>query len=371
MSEVRPIDASDVPVVASLFQRIFRDPKRAAPPSLAEYLRDFYFEGPWAHPEIRPLVHVDDDGRVNGFIGVHTLPMRFGARELTAAFCGSLMVADRSATPLAGARLLKRFVAGPQDVSFSETVNDISLKMWTQLGGVSLPSYSLTWLRALRPAGFATALAARRFPAIRLLDPMMRGLDALYWRRRGVITSEWAGFHPKTPLAGGYRLTEIDADGFARALRRSTAHYELAPTWSKIIVDAQLRDAMSESVHGAPVLAEVTSRSGEPAGAFFYYVRPGDIARVLQVLAAPGKEGIVLDHLISDAARRGAAGIAGRSQPALMSALIMRRVAFIPHSVTAAYTGDPAVAEAFSTGRAFVNGFAGESWSRLVNGVFV
>ncbi|PWB81381.1 MAG: hypothetical protein C3F11_15440 [Methylocystaceae bacterium] len=84
------------------------------------------------------------------------------------------------------------------------------------------------------------------------------------------------------------QLTEIDACGLARALRRSTAHYDLAPTWSDAFIDAQLREAISGAVLGALVLADVTSRSGEPGGSLFYYLRPSDIARVQQVTGHSG-----------------------------------------------------------------------------------
>ncbi len=90
--------------------------------------------------------------------------------RVRAAICGSLMVEGRDRDPLAGARLLKAFVDGPQDLSFSETANEVSTQLWTRLRGVVLPQYSLDWVRVIRPAGFVVDLAASRVRPAHGLD---------------------------------------------------------------------------------------------------------------------------------------------------------------------------------------------------------
>ena len=79
MSEIRSLDHADVPAVAGMFQRVFRD-ERTASPALADYMRQLYLHGPGCDPEIRPLVHVNDEGRITGFVGVNA--QLFGSNGL-------------------------------------------------------------------------------------------------------------------------------------------------------------------------------------------------------------------------------------------------------------------------------------------------
>ena len=368
MSAVRPLAVAEAPEVAALFLRVFRNSNKPALASFEAYLKWFFLEGPLARPGISPLVHLDDGGRVTGFIGVHTLPMRFGDKTLLAAFCGSLMVENPETAPLAGARLLKAFLSGPQDASFSETVNEVSHRMWLLTGGETLPGHSLNWIRVLKPAGLAVALAERAVPAFRVLGPLARGLDRLHGRRIAGGAQRWSGLDPVAALPGQLKVNEISSEAFGRLLKTMTEHYAFAPTWDETILTAQLADAFHKPDYGAPVVAEVATRSGAPIGGFFYHARPGGIARVLQTLARPGQEGAVLDHLIRDAAERGAVGIVGRTQPALLPALLTRRVVLLPRSATVMHVRDPALAETLRAGRGFLNGFSGETWSRIVGG---
>jgi hypothetical protein len=163
MSDIRSLAVEDIPAVARLFQKVFRNSAEEPPPAFIEYLRQLYIDAPGNDPEIRPLVYSNDDGRISGFVGANTLAMTYRGRALRAAICGSLMVEGRESDPMAGARLLKAFLAGPQDLSFSETASEVSTQMWTKLRGVVLPQYSLDWIRVIRPASFGLDLVASRF----------------------------------------------------------------------------------------------------------------------------------------------------------------------------------------------------------------
>src|SRR5690606_5035272 len=103
---------------------------------------------------------------------------------------------ERETDPLAGARLLKGFLDGPQDISFSETASEVSAQLWTRLRGVALPSYSLEWVRIIRPAGFAVGVASRRSSLAGLFSPLARVVDGV-WRRR-TDSRNWAAL----PLGG-------------------------------------------------------------------------------------------------------------------------------------------------------------------------
>src|ERR1051326_6614675 len=119
---------------AGLFQRTFRNARRATPASLTAYLRELYFEHPWRDLALVSKVFVAD-GAVRGFIGILPLRLSFRGRTLRAAVAVSLMVENPQANPLAGARLFRAYLSGPQDASLSDSANPVSRGMWERLGG--------------------------------------------------------------------------------------------------------------------------------------------------------------------------------------------------------------------------------------------
>jgi hypothetical protein len=183
MSDIRPLTTADIAAVAGLFQKIFRNGDRAPPLALVDYLRHLYLEAPGYDPEIAPLVYVNDSGCISGFVGVNALPMSYKGRRVRAAICGALMVEGRESDPMAGARLLKAFLAGPQDLSFSETASEVSTQMWTRLRGIVLPQYSLDWVRVIQPASFSLSVASNRIKPARLAAPFARAIDSAYRKR--------------------------------------------------------------------------------------------------------------------------------------------------------------------------------------------
>lgn len=369
MSTVRPFAADDVPAVAALFQEIFLDPRKAAPAGLAAYMRRLYLDGGADRADIPSLVHVDEAGAITGFIGADTLTMRHGDRVLRAAIAGSLMVRDHDGDPMAGARLLKAFLAGPQDLSLSETASEVAARMWTSLRGVVLTQYSFDWMRMFRPGSFAVHAAARRFAPLRLFAPLGRGVDRLVAMGMKGDGLYWPGMREPRPLPGGLAVREIDAAAFIALVEPLTAQFALRPQWVPGQLESIMADARHKPVYGELVLCAVEAR-GAPVGAFAYHVRAGRIARVLQILARPGQAGHVVDCLIGDAFRRGAAALRGRTQPALLDAMLGRRIALVNVGSTVVHARDPALVEACRAGELFFNGLAGEHWNRIIGGSF-
>lgn len=369
MSDIRPLAVEDISAVAGLFQRIFRNGDQA-PPSLADYLRHHYLEAPGCDPELLPLVHVNETGRISGFIGVNALAMTHNGRRLRAAICGSLMVEDRESDPMAGARLLKAFLAGPQDLSFSETASEVSTQMWTRLRGVVLPQYSLDWVRVIRPATFALDLVARRFRPARSLTPLARTFDGRYRGKMDRGDLRWSGVPAQAGTPGTLQVADIDRESFAALFPLLTRQFAVQPAWSEGQFEHILKDAADKPDYGEPVFAIVKARSGAPIGAFFYHIRPGGIARVLQILALPGQAGSVIDCLIDHAAKRGAAAVNGRTQPALLEAMMGRRIGFVHAASTVVHARDEELLDALRHSQGFLNGLAGEHWNRLNGGRF-
>src|SRR5215470_18282184 len=166
-AQVRACTPDDMAAVAGLFQRTFRHARRAAPAPLTAYLRELYFEHPWRDPALTSKVFVAD-GAVRGFIGILPLRLAFRGSTLRAAVAGSLMVERPQENPLAGARLMRAYMTGPQDLSLSDSANAVSLGLWERLGGKTVAMESMEWVRAFRPARAALALVEDASPLWRM-----------------------------------------------------------------------------------------------------------------------------------------------------------------------------------------------------------
>ena len=358
---VRPAEAADMAQVGRLFTRVFDRQDGPAPPALTAYLAELFLDAPDRDPEIGSKVHVRGDGTVNGFIGVLPLPLRHEGRDLRGAVCGSLMVDERDSDPFAGARLMRSFLSGPQDISLSETANPISEGMWRKLRGTILPAYSLEWVRVLRPAGFAVDVAALSLPVLGAMRPIALPMDALARRfASGVL---------RATDSQTAQDRDVGIEELAELIQLIIAKTSLHPAWSPPALRRMLENASWKSRYGTFVARAVMVR-GTPIGAFLYHVKRGRIAHVLQVVALPGQFGTVLDRLFVHAERMGAVAVRGRSQPFLLDALLTRNCLHVHRASSVVHARDAALLEPFISGRAFFNGLAGDSWTRLVGDDF-
>lgn len=365
MSTVRPLATGDLDQVATLFSATFLGRRAGVRDWVKACLRNTYLDDPFNDPEIPALVHVTDDGRINGFVGVHVVPYLVDGRRVRAAFCGALMSEGEGRDPMVGARLLKAYLAGAQDVSISETANVVSQNLWERLHGKVLAGHSLDWVRVLRPAGFALAVASGKVAPLRIFAPLARFADQRI--ARGRKAANFGGITGEAP-AGPLVREEANLADIAGLVRRFSDVLAARPDWENGYLEHVLAVALDKPAFGAPVMMAVRTRAGEPVGGFFYHARPGGIGRVLQVLYAPGRAGIVLDHLFADAHARGVVALRGRSQPELVEASTRRSMLFLTVSASVLLTKDAALAAPFLNGNCMLNGLAGESWNRFFGG---
>ncbi len=350
--------------VAALFQRTFRDPDAPASPSLAAYLAEAFLDHPWYDPEVASRVHVDAAGRVTGFIGVFPGRFAFRGAPVRAAIAGSLMVERPDLEPLAGAKLLRSVVKGPQDISISETTNLISQRLWEPLGGKVIPSLSLDWFRVFRPGAAAFAMLREKVPRAGLLAPGARAVDWLggRWTRRAL--------RPAEP-SGRLTLDRAPSDAvFAAAVLELSEPVELRPAWRQQDIEWLLSQAARKSRYGSPRRTIVRDRKGETVGCYIYHGDAGSLGRVLQIFARPNRAGEVVDCLLSEADGTGLAGLRGRCAPLVMNPLLTRNCIFLHRASTVFHTANRELAAVVQAGDALVTGLAGESWTRLVGDEF-
>lgn len=356
---VRPMRREDLPAIGRLFEAVFRRREQAAPEALIRHLADIYLDHPW-HDEATPsLIFESEDGAVDGFVGVLPLRLRFGERRLSGAVAGSLMVRDAARRPMAGARLLRVFLNGKQDISFGDTTNATSEGLWRRLGGSALPLASMEWLKIVRPARFAAGVAANRMAwAGFALNPLGSAIDAivrLVRRRR--------------PFDPAWDAQTVDDEGFIAALTALSRTDEFALDLEPDIARWFLRQAALKQRHGPLHRRIVRDRGGRIIGAYLIYGRRGQPAEMLQTLTDARHGDAVLASMGRFADEIGCSAVRGRTQPVLMQALFRAGCLMRHRSFTVVDTRDAALMQAIERG-ASLGGFFGETWTRIVSDTF-
>jgi len=361
-AQVRACTPDDMPAVAGLFQRTFRNARVPAPASLTRYLRELYFEHPWRDPALTSKVFVAD-GAVRGFIGILPMRLAFRGATLRGAVAGTLMVDKPQENPLAGARLLRAYLSGPQDVSLSDSANPVSCGMWERLGGKTVPTQSMEWVRAFRPFATAVALAAEIARAARFARPIGAIADGI----AGFFSRDLFGLEPTEAAAPN---AEASDEELVHLIPELASAYEIRPAWDATTLRWMLAHAADKDRHGPMMRRVVRGKNARALGCYICYGRRGGVAWVLQFLARPDAIGPVLDHLFASAFAVGCVAVRGRSQALLLDPLQRRNCLFFHRSATVVHSHDAELVAAIRGGEALVTGLSGDAWTRLIGDVF-
>ena len=362
-STIRGLEANDVPAVARLFQKTFIDPRKAAPPGLVSCLDEIFLKHPWLTSDIRSRVAIDAAGELQGFVGVFPMRLVHRGKQLRGAMLGGLMVDRPDDNPLVGARLLRSAVQGGQDISLSESANPVSHKMWEVMGGTTLASYSLNWVRVLRPAALPFSFVAPTPGIAGICAKAVAPIDAVLNTFR------------KNPLAP-VSLPEptaddvaVGADEFAAAWPALIERYALRPQWDEPMLRWQLGQAAVKERFGE-LQHRLLRKGSRTIGGYLYYGRPGGVGFVLQMVALPKNEFAVVSSALSRAASDGCTAVRGRAQPEFLDALMRHHALMFHRSSMVAHTKDQDLLQTLRLGDALVTGLAAEQWARTIGGKF-
>ena len=360
---LRPCQREDIPAVAGMFARVFQKQRGAPSAALVQYFDKLVFDGALHAGEARSRVFLDESGTVSGFIGVWPRPMVLDGRHVDAAAAGSLMVERPEQHPTAGARLLRSFLSGPQEFSFSETSNALSQRMWEKAGGHRLTATSVDWVRILRPAGLLTSLAGGAFSPAGWFAPLAKVTDR-------ILLAKWKPRFLSVPGLEGFSDKDASAQQIAAAIAELSDSYNLHPDWHMPDLPALMEHAETKERFGRIHRRIVSDRNGALAGCYIYHAEAGSIARVLQLVARPDAVGMTLDSLLRDAAALGCVGVRGRSEFDMLDPLIVRGCMLFHVSAMMVHARDKSLLAEVSNARSMLTGLAGESWTRLIGGKF-
>ena len=355
---IRALTIDDVPQIPRLLaseQGEHAEPSPHLCAVIENLLPRLFVNTPHADPELPGLVSVHDDGRLTGMIGRITRRMEFRGRPIRAAVACELFVDPAQRSQMLGVKLLKRLMAGPQDLLFSDIANETSRKIWTGLGGSVASWYGLTWVKVLRPAQFALSMVSdRRFGKWTRIGQPLAALTDKVFRGASRSLTQLA----PTPNVASEPLTP---ERFLELFPQFSAMDELRPVYDRETMDWiwPRLDFMYAAGPSEPVL--VKSPGGEPLGWHISQMTESRVVRVSQVVALPNTIGLVFDHLLHQAAQRGAVAVSGRVIPRFLQTFNDRNCLLRRRSThTLIHSPDRELLDSFATGRAFLSLFESE-----------
>jgi len=80
VSSIRNFKSGDIPQVAALWLRTWRNSERVPSDRFLAYFKKIYFENPWVEFDISSLIHEAVDGRINSLVGLIPRPMSLDGR---------------------------------------------------------------------------------------------------------------------------------------------------------------------------------------------------------------------------------------------------------------------------------------------------
>jgi hypothetical protein len=364
--KIRRFEPSDAAGVASLWQYWFRDKTRDPDADLVALATRLYAEHPNRNDEVAPLVAVEDDGSLIGFLGVTATPVIVDGRRGTMA--GVFPSVVDPAAPMSVASLLMRsFLAGPQVLSFSDGGHAKFERIWETLGGRIAQLPSLRWVKVLRPTqmGLTGLLDGRSRSLADALAPVSAAAD---WTARGAAP---ARFTPKVRrvLAVDRRVREplvavpLAPADLVAASEAVHARFRLRPAYDEAYLAwlfARMRGIAGQGEFRATLLRD---GAGRPAGWYVYYLARGRLSRVLALDATPRALDDVIDHLFADADAGGAGALVGRMGGPLRRPM-MARGCWVDGrgSLLMMHARDASLLDDVELGRTGLSRLDGENW---------
>jgi hypothetical protein len=358
MTRIRSLRPEDLTGVVALYRAHLARPNVAHPDELRTAFEQVFLGQPLSDPAIPSLVFHGADGEILGFIGSLVHQMRFGQRPIRLACSSSLVVSPKARQFGAGGLLLRKYLAGPQDLTMTDTAGRATEQMWKRLGGSMYPLGSVTWLHLIHPLRAAIGLKLwhsgkhRQLPMAR---PLCRPLDGVYSRFTNTDPTDGTGGlekHTEEPLS-----PQLLIDHLCLGPQR----FDLLPDHDTESLGMLFDHIGRSRSNGRLVKNLVRDARGRPVGWYVASLLPSDIYRVLGCAATPGNEGLLFRHVLGNAKHLNAAAVAGRVEPWLLEVLPRRtmmfsRVRFLIHS------RDEALCDAVRSSKALLTGLQSDVW---------
>ncbi len=309
MSPVREFVEGDIPQAADLNWSVLRHGKGPAPPALRSYFNKLFLQNPWFDRSLPSLVFEDDGKKIIGFLGVVPRNMALRGAPIRVTFGSNLVVHPKSRSTLAGLHLVKAYLEGKQDLSLTDSANELTARVQKGLGATTLLLESMHWARPLRPShyvldAFARLKKGKLSAALKYLGkPFCAIVDGAGVK---IFSND---FHSGTSRLKGEVLS---VETHLECLSVFTGKFALRPLYDLRSL-SWLLDFMDEmQMFGRVRRLVLRNDQNEIVGWYIYYIKPGRVGEVVQIAGEKQYHRDILDHLFRDAWQRGAIGLHGR-----------------------------------------------------------
>lgn len=363
MATIRALVEDDLPGVAELFGRVYPDHRWTSQALCESYFHEILFNNPWRDLELPSWV-AEESGRIFGLYAVLPRRMLLRGRPLRVAVGCQFMVDPDKRHSLIALQLLQACISGPQDLTLADGASDQARRMWVGIGGTAPLLYSFHWIRPLRPARYALSVLQSRavLPAALTLAarPLGALIDALAVRLRP------NGFHRES---GELADDALELAAMLDHLPAILGDNGLQPVYDAGSLAWLLEQTGRKTRDGKLRARAVFDTESERRliGWYLYYVRSGGVSEVVQLAARDGMYGRVLQQLLADAWRHGAAAVRGRLDPRYAQELSDRHCWFrMEGPWTLVHSPRPEVIDAIQQGDAFLSRLEGEWWLQFI-----
>jgi hypothetical protein len=354
---IRPLRRDDVPQVASLYEFVFRSGVRTPPPRLVSYFERTLLDHPWVDPEIPSLVYVDQHGRVAGFIGSHVRRLTLEGKPVRMACSAQLMSDPIVRSHCVGTMLLRRFLAGPQDLTVTDRATDPTRRVWTTFGGSINHLGSISWLRPVHWRSLGElSLEHVGMPVLRpVVAPALSVVQAI------------ANRIPRLSLRVESPATlseELTPEAVLEHLPIISEHVRLRPDYDKQYLGWLFQEMAAVKSRGQLAKRLVRDRKGRVLGWYVTYLQQHGLSRVMQIAARERDAQAVLDHLLHDAQESEVAVLVGQYDPTLMEPLRQTGRRYFIHlsGNFLVHSRSPEVLDPILQGQAMLTRMEGEAW---------
>ena len=347
MDLIRKFESTDIEQVADLHRNVFSLTITRPERHRAYFSEQFLSSDPASPPS---LVYESEDGRILGFLGVAARRFCFGNKKITAALSSQFVVHPDGRGRLTGIHLLREFLNGPQELSFTDEANETSKRIWVALGGAASIVQGVHWVVPLRPVELACCQYAPAWVAA-TFGGAARVLD------RFVSSLPHSPFHNRKPELYSEPLS---AEDMLTYLNDVIPQYDLRPhyDWRSLGDLMQRAGRKKDGLLRGRLLRDKTNRV---AGWYLFHRTHRGLAEVLQTVSREDCHQHVIEHLASDARSQGAIAVVGRLEPGLAEPLanqfcflFRRKYTMLVHSRF------PEILSAIHSGHAFISRLDGE-----------
>lgn len=354
---VRPFVGNDIPQVADLYWNFLRGRKGPTAPGLRALFQELYFANPWVDNSLPSLVY-EEGGKIVGFLGVIPRKVSVRGQTLRVAFGGNFVVHPEFRSSLAGLHLLVTYMNGGQDLSQTDSANDVSRRLLERLGFRTILPLSIHWARPLRPAHYAVYAMSRLTGRVlsagtRLAaKPFCSVLDGAAAR---------LSFSPFRQAKPRLHAGELDVETLLRCLAEFRCGYLLWPLYDAHSLQWLLTFIGRMRAHGD--LRKVVLRDEEQKilGWYIYCLKPGAVGEVVQIGGEREFTKDILDHLFYDAWSHGVIALHGVVNSRLMDDFSEKNCFFTCRGGwTLAHSRRPELLGLLNNGDAFLSRLDGE-----------